>query len=140
MCGIFPFLEQALTIKCPHRLWNPIPFWIDSFSFKGFMQLYQLQTENDEEETWKDLVGFTSSPFTTTQQLASRRVPMVLIETWISCRQDVRVLMKSLHFIPDLNLHQNPPLMKGLECRSYCFVASLNWHNSPNLSTLPFAE
>lgn len=25
-------------------------------SFKGFLQLYQLQTENDEEETWKDLV------------------------------------------------------------------------------------
>jgi hypothetical protein len=24
--------------------------------FKGFMQIYQLQTENDEEETWKDLV------------------------------------------------------------------------------------
>jgi len=23
--------------------------------FKGFLQLYQLQTENDEEETWKDL-------------------------------------------------------------------------------------
>lgn len=25
-------------------------------SFKGFMQIYQLQTENDEEETWRDLV------------------------------------------------------------------------------------
>ena len=25
-------------------------------SFMGFLQLYQLQTENDEEETWKDLV------------------------------------------------------------------------------------
>lgn len=25
-------------------------------SFKGFLQIYQLQTENDEEETWKDLV------------------------------------------------------------------------------------
>ncbi|TFK42666.1 hypothetical protein BDQ12DRAFT_676598 [Crucibulum laeve] len=24
-------------------------------TFKGFMQIYQLQTENDEEETWKDL-------------------------------------------------------------------------------------
>lgn len=24
--------------------------------FKGFMQVYQLQTENDEEETWRDLV------------------------------------------------------------------------------------
>ena len=24
--------------------------------FKGFMQIYQLQTENDEEETWRDLV------------------------------------------------------------------------------------
>lgn len=28
------------------------------FSFKGFMQLYQLQTENEEKETWKDLVSF----------------------------------------------------------------------------------
>ncbi len=27
-------------------------------SFKGFMQLYQLQTENEEKETWKDLVNF----------------------------------------------------------------------------------
>ena len=26
--------------------------------FKGFMQVYQLQTENDEEETWRDLVRF----------------------------------------------------------------------------------
>lgn len=26
-------------------------------SFKGFMQVYQLQTENDEEETWRDLVS-----------------------------------------------------------------------------------
>ncbi|KAF5365576.1 hypothetical protein D9758_003225 [Tetrapyrgos nigripes] len=24
-------------------------------TFKGFLQVYQLQTENDEEETWKDL-------------------------------------------------------------------------------------
>ncbi|KAF8321681.1 hypothetical protein DL93DRAFT_2072499 [Clavulina sp. PMI_390] len=24
-------------------------------TFKGFLELYQLQTENDEEETWKDL-------------------------------------------------------------------------------------
>jgi hypothetical protein len=27
--------------------------------FKGFLQLYQLQTENDEEETWRDLVRLT---------------------------------------------------------------------------------
>ncbi|KAG6903211.1 hypothetical protein C0995_002754 [Termitomyces sp. Mi166 len=26
-----------------------------SLTFKGFMQIYQLQTENDEEETWRDL-------------------------------------------------------------------------------------
>ena len=26
------------------------------FSFKGFIQIYQLKTENDEEETWRDLV------------------------------------------------------------------------------------
>ncbi|KAF5330806.1 hypothetical protein D9619_005790 [Psilocybe cf. subviscida] len=32
-------------------------------TFKGFMQLYQLQTESDEEETWKDLAkhGFDRS-------------------------------------------------------------------------------
>jgi hypothetical protein len=24
-------------------------------TFKGFVQIYQLQTENDEEETWRDL-------------------------------------------------------------------------------------
>jgi hypothetical protein len=27
--------------------------------FKGFLQIYQLQTENDEEETWRDLVRQT---------------------------------------------------------------------------------
>ncbi|KDR81516.1 hypothetical protein GALMADRAFT_239512 [Galerina marginata CBS 339.88] len=26
-----------------------------NLTFKGFLQLYQLQTENDEAETWKDL-------------------------------------------------------------------------------------
>ncbi|KAI0375024.1 hypothetical protein BV20DRAFT_961275 [Pilatotrama ljubarskyi] len=26
-------------------------------TFKGFMQVYQLQTENDEEETWRDLAA-----------------------------------------------------------------------------------
>lgn len=26
-----------------------------SLTFKGFLQIYQLQTENDEEETWRDL-------------------------------------------------------------------------------------
>jgi hypothetical protein len=31
-------------------------------SFKGFAQIYQLQTENDEEETWRDLVRFLISP------------------------------------------------------------------------------
>jgi hypothetical protein len=28
--------------------------------FKGFLQIYQLQTENDEEETWRDLVRLPS--------------------------------------------------------------------------------
>lgn len=31
-------------------------YQLGSASFKGFLQIYQLQTENDEEETWKDLV------------------------------------------------------------------------------------
>ncbi|KAG6850586.1 hypothetical protein H0H93_011254 [Arthromyces matolae] len=26
-----------------------------ALTFKGFLQIYQLQTENDEEETWRDL-------------------------------------------------------------------------------------
>ncbi|KAF8969995.1 hypothetical protein BDZ97DRAFT_1793854 [Flammula alnicola] len=26
-----------------------------NLTFKGFLQLYQLQTENEEDETWKDL-------------------------------------------------------------------------------------
>ncbi|KAJ3838454.1 hypothetical protein EV361DRAFT_788914 [Lentinula raphanica] len=26
-----------------------------NLTFKGFLQVYQLQTENDEEETWRDL-------------------------------------------------------------------------------------
>ncbi|KAG1891236.1 hypothetical protein F4604DRAFT_399924 [Suillus subluteus] len=30
--------------------------------FKGFAQIYQLQTENDEEETWRDLVRALISP------------------------------------------------------------------------------
>ncbi len=30
-----------------------------NLSFGGFMQIYQLQTENDEAETWKDLVRTT---------------------------------------------------------------------------------
>ena len=29
---------------------------IIGYRFKGFLQVYQLQTENDEEETWRDLV------------------------------------------------------------------------------------
>ena len=29
---------------------------IVEYRFKGFLQVYQLQTENDEEETWRDLV------------------------------------------------------------------------------------
>jgi len=26
-----------------------------NLTFKGFLQIYQLQTENDEDETWRDL-------------------------------------------------------------------------------------
>jgi hypothetical protein len=33
-------------------------------SFKAFVQIYQLQTENDEDETWRDLVSeVADSPF-----------------------------------------------------------------------------
>lgn len=42
LCVIFPiFLVLIPVFSC---------------RFKGFAQIYQLQTENDEEETWKDLV------------------------------------------------------------------------------------
>jgi hypothetical protein len=33
-----------------------VVFFVVLFRFKGFLQVYQLQTENDEEETWRDLV------------------------------------------------------------------------------------
>ncbi|EPT06148.1 hypothetical protein FOMPIDRAFT_1110466 [Fomitopsis schrenkii] len=39
-------------------------------TFKGFMQVYQLQTENDEEETWRDL---SSHGFDRTLRLVATR-------------------------------------------------------------------
>lgn len=39
-----------------YALHRQITHW-SVFSFKGFLQIYQLQTENDEEETWRDLVS-----------------------------------------------------------------------------------
>jgi len=39
-------------------------------TFKGFLQIYQLQTENDEEETWKDL---SNHGFDRTLKLVSTR-------------------------------------------------------------------
>ncbi|KAL4250397.1 EF-hand domain-containing protein [Abortiporus biennis] len=39
-------------------------------TFRGFMQVYQLQTENDEEETWKDL---SSHGFDRTLRLVATR-------------------------------------------------------------------
>lgn len=39
-------------------------------TFKGFLQVYQLQTENDEEETWKDL---SSHGFDRTLRLVTTR-------------------------------------------------------------------
>ncbi|OBZ75838.1 hypothetical protein A0H81_04175 [Grifola frondosa] len=39
-------------------------------TFKGFMQIYQLQTENDEEETWRDL---SSHGFDRTLRLVATR-------------------------------------------------------------------
>lgn len=47
--------ENNLTLVS-HPLLNHILINI-VHSFKGFMQLYQLQTENEENETWKDLVS-----------------------------------------------------------------------------------
>ncbi|KAJ7063214.1 hypothetical protein C8F01DRAFT_1131973 [Mycena amicta] len=39
-------------------------------TFKGFLQIYQLQTENDEEETWRDL---SNHGFDRTLQLVATR-------------------------------------------------------------------
>ncbi|KAL0947004.1 hypothetical protein HGRIS_013149 [Hohenbuehelia grisea] len=39
-------------------------------TFKGFLQIYQLQTENDEEETWRDL---SSHGFDRSLKLVSSR-------------------------------------------------------------------
>jgi len=39
-------------------------------TFKGFLQIYQLQTENDEEETWRDL---SNHGFDRTLRLVSSR-------------------------------------------------------------------
>jgi len=39
-------------------------------TFKGFLQIYQLQTENDEEETWRDL---SNHGFDRTLKLVSTR-------------------------------------------------------------------
>ncbi|KAF9821370.1 hypothetical protein IEO21_00616 [Rhodonia placenta] len=41
-----------------------------SLTLKGFMQVYQLQTENDEEETWRDL---SSHGFDRTLRLVATR-------------------------------------------------------------------
>jgi len=41
-----------------------------NLTFKGFLQIYQLQTENDEEETWKDL---STHGFDRSLSLASTR-------------------------------------------------------------------
>ena len=43
------------------------------FRFKGFMQVYQLQTENDEEETWRDLVS-SNFPFKSLLLINSQQV------------------------------------------------------------------
>lgn len=50
-------LRKELT---PPRSHNPEYRILQPYSFKGFLQVYQLQTENDEEETWKDLVRASS--------------------------------------------------------------------------------
>ncbi|KAJ3786153.1 hypothetical protein GGU10DRAFT_375139 [Lentinula aff. detonsa] len=46
-------------------------------TFKGFLQVYQLQTENDEEETWRDLVS--PPAFYTTSSSGTS----VLVEAWL---------------------------------------------------------
>lgn len=45
------------------------------------MQLYQLQTENDEEETWKDLVSVERLLFDECSLTRPPRVLMASIET-----------------------------------------------------------
>ncbi|RDB20990.1 hypothetical protein Hypma_011524 [Hypsizygus marmoreus] len=47
-------------------------------TFKGFLQIYQLQTENDEEETWRDL---SNHGFDRTLRLVATRREEVDVET-----------------------------------------------------------
>ncbi|KAF9456778.1 hypothetical protein BDZ94DRAFT_316954 [Collybia nuda] len=47
-------------------------------TFKGFLQIYQLQTENDEEETWRDL---SNHGFDRTLKLVATRREEAEIET-----------------------------------------------------------
>ena len=47
--------------------------------FKGFLQVYQLQTENDEEETWRDLVCRIS--FLSNKLRSDREY--ILVQAWI---------------------------------------------------------
>jgi hypothetical protein len=42
--------------KTPLSLSNNKLLFFLLLRFKGFLQIYQLQTGNDEEETWRDLV------------------------------------------------------------------------------------
>jgi len=50
---ISPAFLASLCVVVPIFLMLILAFFC---RFKGFAQIYQLQTENDEEETWRDLV------------------------------------------------------------------------------------
>ena len=50
-----------------------------AFRLKGFNQIYQLQTENDEEETWRDLVRRIGGPALSILNILTSQ-PMVLTD------------------------------------------------------------
>ena len=53
-------MAPLLNISWDMHMHNAPRYYSDLYDrFKGFMQVYQLQTENDEEETWRDLVRET---------------------------------------------------------------------------------
>ncbi|KAL1667768.1 hypothetical protein GGF50DRAFT_124565 [Schizophyllum commune] len=69
-------------------------------TFKGFLQIYQLQTENDEEETWRDLANHG---FDRTLSLVSTRR-----EDYEEIAKFVAVLLSftdHLSILPDPTLH-----------------------------------
>lgn len=61
---------------------------MSSFRFKGFLQVYQLQTENDEEETWRDLVCYFGVFFSIKTDVVSSQSMDLIILYLLSARRE----------------------------------------------------